>query len=185
MVLIGDSIRMGYQETVRRELEGTVDVWTPERNTGYIDDVLDNLEAWAISRKPAVVQVNCGLHDLKRGELRPGQTNVPIDEYGEKVAEILQALPREADATAIWATTTPVHNAPHHSEDDVAAYNQAAVEVCARLGVAVNDLHKVITDAGVERLILKDGVHFTDEGYAILGKAVADAVRKQLAGEPG
>jgi lysophospholipase L1-like esterase len=35
-------------------------------------------------------------------------------------------------------------------------------------------------EAGRDRLLLDDGVHFTPKGYELLGKAVAKAIRTQL-----
>ena len=66
LVLVGDSIRMGYQAYVRRELSGLSDVWAPEQNGGNSANVQKNLDAWIISRAADVVHINCGLHDLKR-----------------------------------------------------------------------------------------------------------------------
>ena len=66
VVLIGDSIRMGYQATACRELEGLAEVWKPEQNGGTTQKVLENLDEWAIAQKPDIVHVNCGLHDLRK-----------------------------------------------------------------------------------------------------------------------
>ena len=61
-------------------------------------------------------------------------------------------------------------------EEEVAAYNAAAVRVAGELGVPVNDLHAVIMAAGRDELLTQDGVHFTAEGSRLLGKAVAATV---------
>lgn len=55
VVLIGDSIRMGYEDTVRRELGDAAEVWTPAENGGTSRNVLEHLEEWIISRSPDVV----------------------------------------------------------------------------------------------------------------------------------
>jgi len=64
VVLIGDSIRMGYQAVVQRELEGIAQVSGPEQNGGTSGHVLANLEAWVLAQGPApdVVHLTCGLH---------------------------------------------------------------------------------------------------------------------------
>jgi len=65
VVLIGDSIRLGYQETVAQELAGRAQVWGPPENSGDSVNVRRHLEEWVLSRRPTVVHLNCGLHDIK------------------------------------------------------------------------------------------------------------------------
>ena len=45
LVLVGDSIRMGYQAYVMRELFGFSDVWVPEQNGGNSANVQKHLDA--------------------------------------------------------------------------------------------------------------------------------------------
>jgi lysophospholipase L1-like esterase len=186
VVLIGDSIRMGYQETVRAELQGAAVVVSSEQNGGDSRRVLESLEEWAISRSPDVVHLNCGLHDLKR-EFGSDEAQVPLDEYTENVEKILTALTEGVPGTVIWANTTPVNEGWHHErkgfdrfEADVVACNRASEAICTRLDIEVNDLHSVVAEAGRDDLLGPDGVHFGEEGYRVLGMAVADAIRRSL-----
>ena len=79
VILIGDSIRMGYQEFARAECAGTTDVWAPAENGGTSRNVLAHLDEWVISRRPDVVHVNCGLHDIRREF--GAEPAVPLAEY--------------------------------------------------------------------------------------------------------
>src|SRR3954466_247399 len=65
VVLIGDSIRMGYAPLVAKRLEGKAVVLSATANGGDSGNVLKNLDEWAIKAQPAVIHFNCGLHDLK------------------------------------------------------------------------------------------------------------------------
>lgn len=184
VVLIGDSIRMGYQEVVRRELAEVAEVWGPTQNGGNTQNVLDHLDEWVISQAPSVVHINCGLHDLKK-DFGAAQAAIPVEPYEANVRDILQRLSHETTATIVWATTTPVNEQWHHAtkgfdrfEADVAAYNQAATRVAKELGTLIDDLFAVIMDAGRDRCLRPDGVHFTDEGSALLGKAVAECIKR-------
>ena len=186
VILIGDSIRTGYQAFVGKELEGTAHAWGPKENGGTSANVLAHLDEWVLSRYGDVVHLNCGLHDLKR-EFRAKDAAVPLAQYRANVEEIFGRLREGTQAALIWATTTPVNERRHHEnkafdrfEADVEAYNGAALEIAGRYGVRVNDLFRVVADAGRDGLLLPDGVHFTDGGYALLGGAVADAVRALL-----
>ena len=186
VVLIGDSIRGGYQQDVREQLADRANIWVPEKNGGNSDNVLAHLGEWAISRRADVVHINCGLHDIKK-EFGQDTAAVPLSQYIENVRSILTRLQGETEATVVWALTTPVNQEWHHSnksfdrfEADVAIYNTAASEICQELGVAVNDLFSVINSAGRDDLLLQDGVHFTPEGYALLGESVAECIKRVL-----
>ncbi len=186
VVLIGDSIRLGYQETVRRELTGLAEVWAPEENGETSRNVLAHLPEWVLSQGPTMVHLNCGLHDVKRAP----DTNallVPLEEYRANVRQLLEQVRQGTPATVIWATTTPVNEAWHQAQKsfarfnaDIRAYNAAAVAIAQALGLPVDDLFTVVMDAGRDRYLSADGVHFTDEGYELLGKVVADVIKKAL-----
>jgi lysophospholipase L1-like esterase len=186
VILIGDSIRMGYQEFVRDECTGLVEVWGPEENGGTSRNVLARLKEWISGRQAGLVHVNAGLHDLRR-EFGAPEPAVPLAEYRRNVTEILRCIKEESAADVVWATTTPVNEKRHHETKgfdrfsaDVLGYNRAAVEVCQELEVPVDNLFEVVMDAGANRLLGPDGVHFTEEGYRLLGRAVSDAVCKGM-----
>ncbi|MDE2705706.1 MAG: SGNH/GDSL hydrolase family protein [Gemmatimonadota bacterium] len=181
IVLIGDSIRMGYQDHVASELAGRAEVWVPEENGGDSRNVLAHLDQWVFARQPDLVHVNCGLHDLKRAF--GSESAVPLAEYEGNVRQILQKLQRELNGAVVWATTTPVDENWHHQnkgfdrlEADVEAYNAAARAVAVDLGVPIDDLFAVVQREGKARLLTQDGVHFTEEGSQLLGRTVAECV---------
>lgn len=180
VVLIGDSIRMGYQNHVASQLASRADIWVPEENGGDSRKVLAHLDQWVLARQPDLVHVNCGLHDLKRAF--GAASEVPLDEYERNVRQILQRLQRELDVV-VWATTTPVDESWHHQnkgfdrlEADVEAYNATARAVAEDLGVPIDDLFAVVEREGKAQLLTQDGVHFTEEGSQLLGRVVAECV---------
>ena len=183
VVLIGDSIRMGYQPFVQRELAGAADVWGPQENGGTSANVLAHLDEWVIDRQPDLVHVNAGLHDLRTQDHNSPESVIPLPRYREHVTEILRRLTTGAEAVVIWATTTPVNEEHHHRakdfdrrNEDVLACNAAAVEIAAGLGVAVNDLYSVVPDGPESKWLTDDGVHFTADGSEALGAAVARVI---------
>lgn len=186
VVLIGDSIRMGYQRVVRRELDGLVDVWGPEQNGGNSQNVLVHLDSWAITRQPDIIHVNCGLHDIKTPFDSTARA-IPLAQYQANVRRILARLRNETQATVIWATTTPVNHAWHHEnkdfdrfEADVEAYNAAATAIAVETGCPVDDLYSVIIAAGRDEKLVPDGVHFNGQGYDLLGAAVAGCIKRYV-----
>ncbi|MYK41711.1 MAG: SGNH/GDSL hydrolase family protein [Gemmatimonadetes bacterium] len=181
VVLIGDSIRMGYQDQVVNQLAGRAEVWVPKENGGDSRNVLAHLDQWVFSRQPDLVHVNCGLHDLKRAF--GAASEVSLAEYEGNVRQILQRLQRELNGAVVWATTTPVDENWHHQnkgfdrlEADVEAYNVAARAVAEDIGVPIDDLFAVVEREGKARLLTQDGVHFTEEGSQLLGRVVAECV---------
>ena len=183
VILIGDSIRMGYQGVVARELAGLAEVWGPKQNGGTSENVVNNLEEWVLSRPAAVVHINCGLHDIKK-EFDTGAVTIAPQAYEENIRKILGRLKEEFDGEVVWATTTPVNEKWHHEnkefdrfEEDVDRYNEIASGIAGELGIPIDDLFSVITRAGKDRLLQKDGVHFIEEGSELLGKAVSDFVK--------
>jgi lysophospholipase L1-like esterase len=182
VVLIGDSIRMGYQDVVRRELAGRAEIWSPEQNGGTSQNILAHLDEWCFSRDAGVVHINCGLHDLKK-EFGQDRAAIPLAQYETNVRTILTRLQAETGASVVWATTTPVNQAWHHAnksfdrfEADVIAYNATAERVARDLDIPVNDLFAVVQQEGRDGILRPDGVHFSPAGYEILGKRVAGFV---------
>ena len=187
VILLGDSIRIGYQETVREQLSGCASVWAPEGATGNSDNLPSSLDEWVLSRDADLVHINAGLHDIKK-PFDTGIAAVPLERYAENVRAILTRLKNETETAVVWALNTPVNYEWHHQtkrmdrfEEDVVAYNTAASDICRELGVAVSDLFSLVDSAGRDDLLLPDGVHFKPEGYALLGRGVAECIRSVLA----
>ena len=186
VILIGDSIRMAYAPVVEQELRDAAEVWGPNENCEDSRKTLTNLDAWVIDRKPDLVHINCGLHDIKRPFDSQGN-QVPIADYGDNVRAILTQLKKNTDARIIWALTTPVNHQWHHEnkpfdrfEEDVALYNAMSRKIAHDLEIPVSDLHGVIAGAGRDALLVKDGVHFKPEGSELLGKAVVKCIKETL-----
>jgi acyl-CoA thioesterase-1 len=185
VVLIGDSIRMGYEEHVRRELEGVASVWGPEGNCGPSERIVANLDEWIVGRRADLFHINAGLHDLKKAFDADGN-HEPLDTYRTNVETILEAA-RATGAAVIWATTTPVNEKNHHDrkgfdrfEADVDRYNAAALAIVRRLDIPVNDLFGFVMENGKDEMLRPDGVHFVAAAEEKLGKRVAQQLRKYL-----
>ena len=186
VVCIGDSIRMGYEPTVVRELAEWAQVWRMgEIQGGNTRNVLEHLDEWVIQQAPDIVYINAGLHDMARDPGPGPQRRVPLDEYRENLRKIISTIQKKTSACITLALTTPVDLDRQHAvnygvnrtNEDVLQYNRAAREVAATFGVAINDLYQVVVDNGVAQMLREDGVHFTASGSEILGKAVGAAIR--------
>jgi lysophospholipase L1-like esterase len=185
--LIGDSIRLGYQETVRSELNGIAEVWSPEGNCMHSVHHLFNL-SWYLEQPADVIHFNCGLWDCRHFSKDSSEYTVPLDQYIRNLDFILTQVRKYTNAQLIWATITPVIEArynvrfthpydPYRKADDSMVFNNALAPVLEKHNVCVNDLFTFVTEAGADELICEDGVHFTDLGNTLLGKRVADVIK--------
>jgi len=186
VVLIGDSIRLGYAPLVAKLLDGKAIVISPAPNGEDTSNVLRHLDEWVLTQNPQVVHINAGLHDLK---LKGTTYQVPLGEYEKNLKAILGRIRQGTRARVVFATTTPILDALHAQrqagfdrfEADVQKYNAVAMSVMKQAGVPVNDLHTIVVDSGTATLLGSDGTHYTPEGYAKLAAAVADSILRTLA----
>jgi len=187
VVLIGDSIRMGYAPLVAKRLEGKALVISDKENGGDSSNVLKHLDDWAIKEKPAVIHFNCGLHDLKTSR-KTKLHQIEIDAYEANLKQIAERLKKETSAALVFANTTPIHDQRHaarkgdfdRTEADVKRYNDGAIGVMRSAGTPVHDLHWVIEQGGIDKLLGADGTHYTAAANEKLADAVADCILRQL-----
>lgn len=186
VLLLGDSIRLGYAPRVAQMLDGKADVISFPENGGDTANLLKYLDQWLDKAKPHIVHFNCGLHDLKVGN-KTNTFQVPLDDYEQNLRQIVRKL-QDRTPNVVFATTTPILDDRHAArkanfdryDKDVKAYNQRAVKVMLELGVPVNDLNRIVQDGGPAELLGKDGTHYTPAGNERLADAVTDCISRQL-----
>ncbi|MBT6147560.1 MAG: SGNH/GDSL hydrolase family protein, partial [Gemmatimonadetes bacterium] len=86
VTLIGDSIRMGYQQFVEEALKDVARIWGPEINGGDSNNVRTHLPKW-LETAADVIHLNCGLHDIKK-DYDSGQPQVGVETYRENLCFI-------------------------------------------------------------------------------------------------
>jgi lysophospholipase L1-like esterase len=191
VVLIGDSIRIGYQPYVIENLKGFAQIWVPDENGRTTDNIIYNLNNWVRKQNPDILHINAGLHDIRTlsWELGPGNTIVSPRHYMKNLETIFSWIQEYVNCKVIWATTTPVIDeyvkAGHKRagdftryDEDVQKFNKIASRVAKRFDVPVNDLYTYVKEEIGMQEIKKDGVHFTDTGYKLLGERVAEIILK-------
>jgi lysophospholipase L1-like esterase len=186
VLLIGDSISIGYTPAVREALAGIANVHRIPENGGSTRDALKKLDAWLKTDgggKWDVIHCNWGLHDLKHwkdGKLDlAGAQVTPVELYQDNLRELIARL-IETGAKVIFATTTPVPDGSEGREaGDELGYNQAARDIMAEAKVPINDLHAT-AQAQLAKIQRPKNVHFTPEGSKVLGEQVAAEIKKAL-----
>ncbi|HUR58915.1 MAG TPA: SGNH/GDSL hydrolase family protein [Opitutaceae bacterium] len=186
VLILGDSISIGYMVGVRERLQGRANVHRPAENCGETARGIASLDKWLGDKKWDVVHFNFGLHDVKYLDpagkyVTPdkGKQVATLAEYEGNLRAIVTRL-KKTGAKLIFATTTPVPaKSSGRVENDELRYNEVAVRVMKELGVAIDDLHAFVKprQATIQR---PNNVHFTDEGSAELAGVVAASIESAL-----
>ncbi len=186
VLLIGDSISIGYTLPVRALLKGVANVHRPPANCSSTSHGLRNLDKWLGPDKWDAIHFNFGLHDCF---IEDGKHPVPPEEYERNLQALLDRL-RKTGAKLIWASTTPIagkellrprDRKPVHDfyARDIELYNAIARRVMEENHVAIDDLYAFVVPQ-VTAIQKPNDVHFTPEGSEKLAERVADAIRKAL-----
>ncbi len=171
VLLIGDSISMGYTLPVRALLKGKANVHRIPANGGSTSYGLANLKSWLGDSKWDVIHFNFGIHD---------RAIKPTD-YEQRLETIVIHL-KATGAKIIWASTTPI---PPDTQEGPAATeailekNRIAARLMAKHGIATDDLFTFISPHVAQVGNPRD-VHFKPEGSALLGKQVAASIEAAL-----
>lgn len=185
VLLIGDSIRMGYCEGVRKILDGKARVLFPSENCRYVQNIFMNLPDWVerICDDTSAVKVvhwNSGQWDAARFNGATFPLN-SLQSYEEGLKHVQWLIHKMfPNAEVIYALTTPMN--PDSSEmpvntrttEEIVKYNEVATRVMAAAGIQVNDLFTPL--ARLDSSFFRDFCHFTDKGNELLAQLVCDAI---------
>jgi len=189
VLILGDSISIGYTPVVRKMLAGKANVEHPDANCLDSAFGVGHVHQWIGQKHWDVIYFNFGLHDLEyldsKGQyVTPdkGKQVVPIKEYQANLRKIVSTL-QSTGAKLIFATTTPVPSGSGgRVQGDEKQYNTAAIEVMREMGVETDDLWRVVSPS-VATVQLAHNVHFTSDGYRALGAEAASQIGRDLPGE--
>ncbi len=165
ILLIGDSIRIGYDKSVKSTLSDIANVYFPEDNCRFASYVLRYIHEYKSLVKNGNIDVihwNAGLWDCVRilGE----DPHTPIEVYSYYIDRICKRIKKICpDTKVIFATSTSVQTEKMSPDfirynSDIEKYNAAAVEVVKRYGFEVNDLYKISVKLPLEAH--SDAVHY-------------------------
>lgn len=183
VLLIGDSIRMFYENEVRARLGDKYNVYAPEENCRFSSYLLNSLRFYlAEFPTPDIIHFNAGLWDAAILYPEDG-CFIGVDAYAENMKKILRVL-KNTGAKIIFATTTPVSDAkknlvgpmpPAHRNEDIISRNKSVLETFKGEDIYINDLFSLIYD-NREEYLRDDMIHPNEKGIKILGSAVAEAI---------
>ena len=189
VLLIGDSISIGYTLPTRELLAGKANVHRILTNGGPTTRGLEQIDRWLGEKPWDVIHFNWGLHDLKY--MGPNNENladpaaagshqqVPPAEYEKNLRKLVARL-QETGATLIWCSTTPVpEGANGRIAGDAVEYNEIAAKVMEENYIAVDDLY-TFAKPRLKEIQLPANVHFSKPGSKALAEQVAGSIEKAL-----
>lgn len=186
VLLIGDSISIGYTIPVRKLLNGKVDVFRIPCNGKYASYGAKKIKKWIGKQKWDVIHFNWGLWDLcyrnpksktqgHRDKIN-GKLQATQEQYLESMKKIIAEL-KKTDAKLIWCETTPVPEFEMgRKAGDAIKYNLILEKLMKENGIVINRLHAHALKKSSEIQKAKGDVHFTKEGYEYLAKKVAEEI---------
>lgn len=188
ILLIGDSIRQGYDKYVEAAFEGVAKVYYPHENckfTAYIlRQILDWKEKLECGDDVDLVHWNAGIWDTL--VLSDGKHHTPLDIYKENVSRICDIIkilfPK---AKMVFATSTPCNEEffktykYKRTNSDTECYNKAAAEIVLKNGGSINDLYGLLKDEHMKHH--SDQTHFyTKSGTKIITEKVVNCIENEL-----
>lgn len=186
VLIIGDSISIGYFEPTKLLLDGKAEVYHNDGNAQHTAHGLAKLDEWLGDTNWDVIHFNHGLHDLKyiddTGRMvapAEGRQQIPIEDYARNLEELVKRL-RKTGATLIFATTTPVpEGSMGRIKGDAQRYNQVAVRIMKKHDVRINDLY-TYAFARLDSIQRPRNVHFTPAGSRLLAEQVTQTILASL-----
>ena len=188
VLLIGDSISIGYTLPLREALKGKANLHRPADNCGPSNRGVENLEKWLMaggSDKWDVIQFNHGLHDIRHFSegkgvaATEGQRQVLEEDYEKNLRTIVARL-KKTGAKLIWRNTTPVpEGANGRVPGDEVRYNEIAKKIMDENHIPIDDMYAFCVPRLKEIQKSKD-VHFSEAGSKALAEHTAKMIVEAL-----
>ena len=178
VLLLGDSISLGYDQPTRDLLAGSATVIHPPENCRSTVYALTKIEQWLGTSSWDVIHFNWGIWDAHHFTVDDSFRTTHV-EYEQNLRTLVARL-KTTGAQLIWASTTPLRGridvgSLWVEEAEIPIRNAIACQVMVDNDIAINDLYAEVLPH-VEKLQREDGCHFTREGYAYLAQQVAESV---------
>lgn len=191
VLLLGDSIRMGYDEFVKEQLAGEFEVFYDDLDNGRFAayTLWQTNQFFKHQGHFDIVHFNNGYWDMNVEA--PMTTAIhPVDEYVYFLGRILAEIRRNG-AVPIFATSVPILSEEEgrklsqegvrtftYKNEWVLEYNEAATRFMKSEGVMINDLYTFCKENDPFCFKGPDLLHLTEEGYRRCAEKTAEAIRE-------
>ncbi len=195
VLILGDSISIGYYPFVKEALKGRVNLSRPMlakggfQNCAGTTNGVEKISEWIGEKQWDLIHFNFGLHDIKHVNPLNGKNSKSFDDphqaapeqYEKNLHFIIKKL-KKTKAVLIFATTTPYPNTtlrPARKPGMPKIYNSLAQRLMKKKKIFINDLHAFVKPS-IKELQRPNNVHFTEFGSRELAKEVVKSILKHL-----
>jgi acyl-CoA thioesterase-1 len=182
VLIIGDSISIGYTPRVRTLLKGKANVHRPKTNCRWSAYGNEKILQWIGDEKWDLIHFNFGLWDWYGWKQENKSTP---ESYAKSLEGIVNKL-RPSGAKLVFAMTTPPCIGPEKkvnfmvSDEQAKGFNRLALKVMKKHGVVINDLYSAIGKDRAKYQLGKNDVHYNDVGRDLLAAQVSNVIIKEL-----
>tara|TARA_R110002051_G_scaffold319452_1_gene403540 strand:+ start:12622 stop:13281 length:660 start_codon:yes stop_codon:yes gene_type:complete len=191
ILIIGDSISIGYTPFVKNFFLDKATVLHNDGNAQHTGTGLKKIEEWLGNKNWDVIQFNWGLWDLcyrhsdskeygNRDKIN-GKPEFTIDEYASNLDSLVAIIKKKSNAKLIFVTTTYVpKDEPGRRKSDVEKYNKAAKLVMKKHNILINDIYE--QSIAIHNRYGKGAkdVHYTTIGYNKLSELIIKFLETEL-----
>ncbi|MCK0155789.1 SGNH/GDSL hydrolase family protein [Cellulophaga sp. F20128] len=191
ILIIGDSISLGYTPFVTETLKEVAIVTHNPGNAQHTGTGLERLEKWLSNTDYDIIQFNWGLWDLcyrhadskvygNRDKIN-GKVTYTIEEYTKNLESLVAILKEKSNAKLIFVSTSyvPEGEAGRYVKDPQ-RYNKVAKKVMKKHGILVNDIYKTSKKIHQTEAQAPGDVHYTKAGYKELARSITKVLHKEL-----
>lgn len=187
IILLGDSIRMGYDKYVKDALDGVADVYYPAENCKFSQYLLRFMHQWKDDGKwpgdADLVHWNAGLWDVV--ELYGESPITSEEQYAEMICRTDRQIRRLfAGAKVVFATSTSVQEEKYRADfkrhnETIKRYNEIAVDALSDADCRINELFDYTLSLPDD--CRSDMTHFnTRAGIVAMGNRVLSVICDEL-----
>jgi hypothetical protein len=191
VLIIGDSISIGYTPFVKEILADEAIVIHNPGNAQHTGNGLEKIEEWIGEEDWDIIQFNWGLWDLayrhpdatvygNRDKVN-GTVSFTVEQYAENLEAIVRKVRDASDAQLVFVTTSyvPEGEAGRFKKDPV-RYNRAAKKIMKKYDIPINHIYSKSRKIHKTENRAPDDVYFTEEGSRQLGEIVANFLQPYL-----
>lgn len=191
VLIIGDSISIGYTPFVKQLLKDKATVIHNKGNAQHTKTGLKKIDSWLKQEKKwDLIHFNWGLWDLcyrnpkskTQGsrDKSKGTITTSLKDYENNLNKLVLRL-KKTGAKLIWCSTSVVPEGEKgRFVKDAVKYNAVAAKVMKKHGITINDLHRLSSSFPEKIFVGKGNVHYKAEGSQKLAKQVVKVIKTAL-----
>ena len=181
VLILGDSISIGYTPRVRKLLKGIANVHRPKTNCRWSAYGNENVLQWIGDKKWDLIHFNFGLWDWYGWKQ---EHKTPPDSYAKNLQEIVKKL-RSSGAKLVFAVTPPCIGPEKKlkvmvTKERAGTFNRAALAVMKKHGVAIDDLYSPLVKERAKYQLGENDVHYNHAGRDLIAIEVAKVITQEL-----